>query len=236
MNRKYCLIRRLLKQRPFLIGLCILIFLFLFSVMTPLVIKWNPLEMSTDFFRPPSFGHLFGTDSFGRDVAARICFGARTSILLGFSVMLTSTFGGLVVGLLSGVSKRLDFFSVQTIDILMAFPELILALGIMAILGQTTANIVIALTAVYTAKMARVARSSVLSIGEQTYIEAARGIGSSRLRIFLLDVLRHPVAPIIVQGSFVFGWIIILEAGLSFAGEGIQLPTASLGNILMVFQ
>jgi peptide/nickel transport system permease protein len=188
--------------------------------------------MSIDFFQPPSFQHFFGTDSFGRDVTARICFGARTSILLGFSVMVTSTLGGLVIGLLSGISKRLDFLSVQAIDILMAFPELILALGLMAILGQATINIVIALTAVYTAKMARVARSSVLSISEQTYMEAARGIGSSPLRILLLHVLPNAAPPIIVQGSFVFGWTIILESGLSFIGVGIQPPTASLGNIL----
>jgi len=229
---KRTLLGRLLRCRTFQVGMTILGPILLFILIAPYFLGYSALEMTSNFMQAPSSHHLFGTDSFGRDLAIRVCRGGRNSLLLGLAVMGTSTAAGVILGLSSAISTRMDLLMVRIVDIFMAFPEILLALGIMAILGQRVVNILIALTIVYAAKTARVARSSVLSISRQTYVEGARALGVPTWRILLFHILPNAMSPVLVQGTFVFGWAIILESGLSFIGVGVQPPTPSLGNIL----
>lgn len=213
-------------------GILLLGPILLLILFGPALLRFPPLQMTAEFLQPPSKAHPFGTDSFGRDVLARVLYGARASLLLGFLAMATTSLLGAAIGLLSAVSAKVDYFAMRVIDALMAFPELLLAMGIMAILGHKVINILIALTVVYTSRAARVVRSSALSIKEQDYVEAARALGAPMRRILLRHVLPNALPPLVVQGTFIFAWSILMEAGLSFIGIGIQPPAPSLGNII----
>ncbi|MFQ5796438.1 MAG: ABC transporter permease [Candidatus Bipolaricaulia bacterium] len=213
-------------------GSVILVPIVITVIIGPYLLPHSPLEMTIDFLQPPSGKHPFGTDSFGRDVLARVLRGGRASLGLGFLAMMTTGILGAIIGLVSIVSAKVDYVTMRFIDVLMAFPDLLLALGIMAILGQKAVNILIALTIVYTSRTARVVRSAALSIKEQDYVEAARALGIPTWRILVRHVLPNALPPLVVQGTFIFAWSILMEAGLSFIGIGIQPPAPSLGNIV----
>lgn len=226
------LIRRIMVKKAFKVGLLLLAPILLLITIGPCLSPFSPTQMTGDFLEPPSKKHLFGTDGFGRDVLIRTLYGARTSLLLGFLAMVTTSILGAAIGTFSVVSDKADFLVMRVIDTLMAFPELLLALGIMAILGHNAVNILIALTAVYTSRAARVVRSAVLSIREQDYVEAAKAIGTPIHRLLLHHVLPNALPPLVVQGTFIFAWSVLMESGLSFIGIGVQPPTPSLGNII----
>ncbi|MBE3599303.1 MAG: ABC transporter permease [Limnochordaceae bacterium] len=202
------------------------------AMVGPYLTGSSPTDMSLDFLAPPSAAHPFGTDSFGRDVLARLWYGTRISLVVGLGTMVTTTVLGTAVGLLAGYYPRLDEWLMRTMDVFMAFPAMLLALGIMAALGRTSWNVLVALTIVYTPRTARVVRSVALSVRQLVFVDAARALGAPDRRVLVYHVLPNIVPAILVQATFIFGYAILAEAGLSFIGVGIQPPVASLGNIL----
>jgi peptide/nickel transport system permease protein len=205
----------------------------LFALLLPYVVGADPTAIDVDhILAPPSFAHWFGTDDFGRDLVARVIYGTRLSLLVGFSVLvLTGLLGGLS-GLVSGYFPLADAIVMRFMDALMAFPAILLALTVMAVAGPATINVVVALGIAYAPRMARLARAAVLSVRTREYIDAARALGGTQARVFFRHVIPNALAPLIVQGTFTFAYAILGEAALSFVGLGAPPPAPSLGNIL----
>lgn len=184
-------------------------------------------------FQQPGWDYLMGTDNFGRDIYSRVIYGIQISVQVGVGVALCASFLGLLLGLYAGYYKALDHLFMRISDGLIAFPGILLALAMMSMLGPSTSNLVICLTAVITPHVARMIRSSVLVIREQTYIEAMKALGASSTRIVWRHIAPNTMSILIVQASFIFVEVIIIEAALSFLGAGVPAPTPSLGNLLL---
>ncbi len=225
-------IKRVLRQRPIVIGGTILIVIVLAAVLGPYASPYPPNRLTPAFIEKPSSQHWFGTDNFGRDILTRALYGARMSLAIGLATAIFSSLFGTIIGMAAGFSRRLDSILMRCMDVIMAFPSLLLAMAVLAALGRNTTNILIALSIVYTPRTARIVRSSTLSVREEVYIEAARALGIPWWRILMRHVLPNVLAALIVQATFVFAYGVLAEAGLSFIGVGIQPPTASLGNML----
>jgi peptide/nickel transport system permease protein len=180
----------------------------------------------------PSSDHLLGTDALGRDVFSRLVYGARISLLIGIGVTLAAGFLGSVLGLLSGYVARLDSPIMRTMDGLMAFPSILLAIAIMASLGPSTVNVFAALTVVYIPTIARLVRSTTLVIRQQPYIESARTVGMRDAEIMAKYIFPNGLSPLIVQCTFVVALAIISESSLSFLGAGVPPETPTWGNML----
>jgi peptide/nickel transport system permease protein len=227
------LLRRLLRDPRFLIGAFIIGVAAVVAALAPLIAPADPLEIRALLrLRPPDPNHWLGTDNFGRDIFSRVLYGARISLQVGFFVVIFTTVGGTVLGVLAGFYARLDNPLMRVMDALMAFPAILLAMAITAALGPSQANVVVALSIVYAPRTARVVRGSVLAIKEMPFVEAARAVGSRDLRLLAQHVLPNALSPILVQATFVFAYAILAEAGLSFIGAGTPPPTPSWGNIL----
>jgi peptide/nickel transport system permease protein len=197
------------------------------------VISGNPTHMDVAArLSPPSRVHWFGTDDVGRDVWSRVMYGARLSLMVGSAVVLLSIAAGVACGLVAGYYRRLDNVVMRVMDGLMAFPAIVLAIALMASLGPSVLNVVIAIGVVYSPRVARVVRGSVLVIRETAYVEAARALGAADLALIRRHVLPNCVSPVIVQGSFVFAAAVLTEAALSFLGVGAPPYVPSWGNIL----
>src|SRR3990172_3426147 len=181
---------------------------------------------------PPGAPSPPGPDTSGRNLRSRVVYGARLSLEIGFSVVVLTGVAGTLLGAAGGYFRRLDIWLIAALDALMAFPTVLLAVGITAALGPSAANAVIALTAVYTPRTARIVRASVLVIRELDYVQAARASGADHQRILLHHVLPNSMAPLIVQLTFIFAYAILAEAILSFLGMGPQPPTPTWGNII----
>ena len=180
----------------------------------------------------PSATHWFGTDDVGRDVLSRVVYGARLSLLVGSWVVVLSFVLGIGSGVVAGHFRALDNVVMRVMDGLMAFPAIILAIALMASLGPSTTNVIVAIGIVYTPRVARVVRGSVLVIRETSYVEAARALGASDVWLIGRHILPNCLSPIIVQGSFVFAAAVLTEAALSFLGVGVPPYVPSWGNIL----
>jgi peptide/nickel transport system permease protein len=183
-------------------------------------------------FTEPGGQFLLGTDNFGRDILSRVVYGARLSLAIGASVVLLTGVAGTILGALAGYFRRVDAWLVSVMDALMAFPTVLLAIGITAALGPSAANAVIALTAVYTPRTARIVRASVLVLREMDYVQAAQASGAGHGRILARHILPNSLAPLIVQLTFIFAYAVLAEAILSFLGMGPQPPTPTWGNII----
>lgn len=225
---------RLMLRRPIVIlGGLILIGLFLTAALAPLLAPANPQRMEiADRLKPPSAAHLLGTDDFGRDVFSRVLYGIRLSLAIGTAVVIISTAIGLPVGLAAGYMPRLDNLLMRLMDALMAFPAVILAIALMAALGPSAVNVAVALGIVYSPRMARIIRGSVLVVREFEYVTAARSLGLSDVMIMTRHVLPNCMSPAIVQGTFIFAYAVLGEALLSFLGAGVPPHIPSLGTIL----
>lgn len=177
--------------------------------------------------------HRLGADEFGRDVLSRLVYGARTSALIAFSTVAFAVICGVVIGVLAGfVRGWSDRILMMFNDALLAFPGLLLALGIMAIFGASRNGIIIALGLAYTPVVVRVVRGTVMSIREREFVEASRVIGNSEIVTMARHVLPNCVAPIIVLATTMFGWVVLSESALSFLGLGVPPPAPSWGNML----
>ncbi|MEY9970490.1 peptide/nickel transport system permease protein [Lysinibacillus sp. RC46] len=216
-----------------LTGTVIMSVIILFTILTPFIISTSPYTLDTaNRLLPPSTEHFFGTDNYGRDLFSRVMYGARVSLVIGFSVALLTSIFGTIVGLYAAYFKKLDSLLMRTADGLMAFPAILLAIAIMASLGANLVNVIIALTIVFTPLVARTIRSSALIVKEQTYIEALRAQGANSTRIIWSNIFPNVISPLIVQATFIFADAIIVEAALSFLGAGIPAPEPSWGNLL----
>ena len=182
---------------------------------------------------PPNPRNLFGTDQLGRDIFARVVFGLRTSLIVGILVRGLSMVAGTLLGLISGYfPKAVDDIIMRITDIMLAFPVILLAMTVTAVLGPGLVTVCVALALVAWPDVARLVRGQVLAIKEQTYVESARSVGAGDWRILLRHVLPNCMGPIIVAFSMGIPGAIMYEAGLSFFGFGIQPPTPSLGSII----
>ena len=185
-----------------------------------------------DRLKPPGAEHIFGTDEFGRDLFIRVMHGARVSICVGGAVTVFSSILGTIIGIYASYFKILDNILMRICDGLIAIPGVLLAVALMAALGASIWNVILALTVVYTPSIARVVRAGALVAREQVYVEAAKIQGASDFRILWKIILPGVVSSLTVQASFIFAQAIISEASLSFLGVGIPAPAASWGNIL----
>ncbi|MEC5423352.1 ABC transporter permease [Virgibacillus sp. C22-A2] len=232
-ERRQLLVKRFLSNKSVVMGSVTLLLLGLFALIAPLVSQFSPLELDpANRLLKPSSDHLFGTDNFGRDLFSRVAHGAQVSLGVGISVSILTGIIGTVVGLYAAYYSILDHILMRISDALMAFPDILLAVAIMAVLGPQPMNVVIAVTLAKIPVVARIVRSSALVVKEQTYIEALKAQGAGSLRIIWKHILPNTVSPLIVQISYVFAIAIILEASLSFLGAGIPAPDPSWGNIL----
>lgn len=226
-------IRKFTSNKLAVIGGTILLIILLGAILAPFLTDYDPYEMAVvDRLQPPGKEHIFGTDTFGRDLFVRVLYGARISLLIGGSVSLISLALGMVLGLYASYYKPLDNVIMRICDGLNAVPASLLAIAFMAVLGASVKNVVISLAVVYVPNIARITRGSALSVKEQTYIEAMRALGAKPFSIIWKHIAPNVLCPVIVQASFIFADAIITEAALSFLGVGVPVPTPSWGNIL----
>jgi peptide/nickel transport system permease protein len=197
-------------------------------------LPYDPLAIDLDhILQPPSLAHWFGTDEFGRDVAARAMAGARISAAIAVQAVALAIVGGTVLGILAGFLRGWTDRVLMTVsDAILAFPGILLALGLIAVLGASRRSIVIALAIAYLPATVRVVRAAVLSIREREYVEASRVAGDSLLYTMWRHVLPNAIPPILVLATTVFGWVILSESALSFLGVGVPPPTPTWGNML----
>jgi peptide/nickel transport system permease protein len=183
-------------------------------------------------FQPPSSDFIFGTDNFGRSLWSRVVWGAQLSMIIGASVVAINAVAGTAIGAAAGYFQQLDNGLMRINDALMAFPAVLLAIAVTAILGPSVNDVIIALAIVYTPRTARIVRSSVIVLREMEYVQAARAAGAGHWRILRRHILPNAMAPLIVQLSFLFAYAVLTEATLSFLGVGAVPPTPTWGNIM----
>ena len=227
-------LRRFARSRSATLGGLLIAALLVAVVFAPALAPHDPLDQSFPRqLQAPSWGFLLGTDEFGRDILSRIIFGARIALGIGaLAVGIAVVLGvplGLVAGYFGGV---LDTAIMRTMDVLLAFPYLLLALIVVTLLGFGLTNVMIAVGLVYVPQYSRIVRSVALSVRERLFVEAAHAMGGTTLRIMLRHVLPNCLAPIIVQTTLSLGWAIVNAAGLSFLGLGAQPPTPEWGAML----
>ncbi|MFB9950495.1 ABC transporter permease [Rhizobium puerariae] len=206
----------------------------LVALFAPVLAPHDPyLVNSANLLAPPGPENWLGTDEFGRDILSRLIYGARTSVYVSFMAVGIGTTTGALLGLISGFAGgRLDFAIQRVMDMLMSFPTLILALAMVAVLGSSLENVILALAIVMLPGAARVIRSTTLSIRERPYIMAARNLGLTNVRILLVHVLPNCIAPFIILATAGLGSAILSEASLSFLGLGTPPPEPSWGAML----
>jgi peptide/nickel transport system permease protein len=226
--------RRFLRNRIGVSGAAIVLVTLAVAILAPLIAPYGPEETHPNWklFAPNEY-FLFGTDEFGRDILSRIIFGARISLEVGLISVSVAVLIGATTGLVSGFfSGWIDAIAMRCMDVLFAFPAILLAIGIMAVLGTGIANAMLAIGIVYAPSFARLARASVLSLKEMEFVQAARVLGLGELRILARHVTPNVLAPMIVQISFSLSTAILTEAALSFLGLGTPPSVPSWGSML----
>ena len=217
-----------------MIGLAIVAVYLLLAVFADVLPLRNPLQIvGSNRMAGPSWSMPLGADSFGRDLLSRLVYGARLSLQVALSSVALSLVAGSVLGLAAGYAGGwLDQLIMRSMDVLFAFPTILLALGIVAALGPNPANVVIAITIVYTPIFARVVRGPVLAIKEREFVEAARALGARNSRIIVRHLVPNLASVLIVQTSIALSWAVLTEASLSFLGLSAQPPIPSWGSML----
>jgi peptide/nickel transport system permease protein len=224
---------RLWRSRYTVTGLVILLALVLLALLADRIAPYGPNRMRpTERLRPPSAEHLFGTDDLGRDILSRTVFGARLTLTVGAVVVPISLLLGVPLGVAAGYYPRLDGPLMRVVDGLMAFPAVLFAITLMAALGPSVINVIIALSLAYSPSAARLARGSTLTVQAMTYVEAARALGASDRRLIARHVLPNIFAPLLVLASFTFALSVLTEAILSFLGAGAPPSVASWGPMV----
>jgi peptide/nickel transport system permease protein len=233
LGRAPGLTRRLLRHRLFMTGVILFGAMVFLAVFADFISLLPPEKMQVRLrFRPPQWDMPFGTDNYGRDIWSRAVYGARLSLAIGFAVVIVTGLAGTLVGILAGYFQRLDGPLMRTMDALMAFPAILLAIAIAAALGPSAVNAIVALSVVYTPRTARIVRSTVLVVREMEYVQAARACGARDGWIIWRHVLPNSLAPLLVQLTFIFGYAVLAEAILSFLGVGPPPPTPTWGNMI----
>lgn len=226
-------LRLLRRRRIALLGAILVVVNVLVAILAPVIGRWEPQRLDVQArLAPPTPAHWMGTDDVGRDVWSRVIYGTRLSMVVGGAVVLLSFVGGIVFGLLGGYYRPLDNVLMRIMDGFMAFPGIILAIALMASLGPSVVNVILALGIVYVPRVARIVRGSVLVIRETPYVEAALALGVSDPVVLARHVLPNCLSPVIVQGTFIFAAAVLGEAALSFLGVGVPPQIPSWGNVM----
>lgn len=221
-------LQQLMRRRIVMVSAIVLLVIAVFAIGAPWFAAADPNDTAVlDRLKPPSAEHLLGTDELGRDLYARIVHGARYSLAIAALTAIGSVALGTLIGLVAGFFRRLDAPLMRVVDAMMSFPDILLAIALVAILGPSLLNVVLALVLVYTPRVARVVRGSTLVVRELLFVEAVRALGARTPHILWHHILPNLMSPILVQASFIFAYAILAEAGLSFLGVGVppEIPT-----------
>jgi peptide/nickel transport system permease protein len=230
----FLILKRLARSKSALLGMIIIVLVILCAILAPVISPYDPIKQSfIKQLRPPSAEFLLGTDEFGRDILSRLLYGSRIALLVGLLADSIALVLGVGLGLVAGYYGGLvDSLVMRLMDIMLAFPYLLLAMMVVAVLGPSLTNAMIAIGIVYTPQYARLVRGTVLSIKEKEYVEAARVVGARPRRVMVRHILPNCFAPIIVMATLAIGSAIVETAGLSFLGLGAQPPTPEWGAML----
>jgi peptide/nickel transport system permease protein len=232
-GRRLAWIRRLGRNRNITVGAAMLAVIVLAALLAGAVSTHDPRRLNpAERLKAPSARNFLGTDEFGRDVYSLVLYGAQISLLVGASTMLLTSLCGIVIGLVAGYYRRVDPVLMRVMDGLMAFPAILLAIALMAARGPGVGNVIFALSVVYTPRTAMLIRSTVLSLRELDYVQAARALGRRDLIIAFRHILPNCVGPLLVQASFIFAYAILAEAILGFLGVGVPPYVPSWGNVI----
>lgn len=223
------------KQTPAIIAGLFILFIVVIAILAPWIVPYDP-ENFFDYDKlnqPPSWEHWMGVDSLGRDIMSRIIMGARISLAAGFISVALGMIFGTVLGLLAGYYEGwIDRLVMRLSDVLLAFPGILLAIGVIAVLGPSMLNVIIAVAVFSVPTFARLVRGNTLSLKNMTYVEAARSIGASDFTILFKHILPGTISPIVIYATMRIGTSIITAASLSFIGMGAQPPTPEWGAML----
>ncbi len=233
-SRRQDFLRAFFSNRLAIFGTAIMGVFILMAVFAPYVAPYSPLQQHLpQKFAGPSFAHPFGQDELGRDILSRVIYGARISLTAGLAAVALATTVGTIVGLAAGYLGRWpDSMLMRLMDVLLAFPSILLAIVIVSILGPSLANAMLAVGIVFIPQIARVVRSAVISVRERDYIEAERALGAGDAQIVLSGILPNSMAPLIVQATLTLATAILDVAALSFLGLGARAPTPEWGAML----
>jgi peptide/nickel transport system permease protein len=225
---------RLLSDPTTLAGIILCMLVVAGALLAPWLAPRDPLEQNIlDRLAGPSSDYLLGADQFGRDVLSRLLWGARVSLLVSFLSIAGAVVVGGAIGMVSGyVGGRFDLVTMQVMDVLLSFPSLILGMIMVALLGSSVTNLVVAIALTAIAPFARIARAPVLVLKERAFIEAGRALGFSHLRILLVHVLPNIVTDLLVMGTLWMATAVRTEASLSFIGLGVKPPTPTWGGMM----
>lgn len=233
ISRYLIAIRPLLRNRAVVIGMIILTIVVLAAILAPLISPYAPNKLSiVNKLLPPSAEHWFGTDEFGRDILSRAIYAGRISLLVSLGVVILSTILGVILGVAAGFFPRLDTPISRLLDAMMSFPDILLAIALVAALGPSLVTVIIALGITYAPRLARIVRGSTLVLREMPYIEAAVTLGLPTRQLLLRHVLLNLASPILVQATFVFASAMLAEASLSFLGVGVSTDMPTWGTML----
>lgn len=221
------------RRKIALFGLAVIGVMLAFAIFAPLIATMDPQEMNpVDKLTPPNGIYLFGTDNFGRDIFSRVVYGARASLLGSTGVILFSMTLGVLTGVVAGYFRRVEPWLMRLVDVLMAFPPLLLALVLVSILGRGMINVIVAVGATYLTRTTRIVYGLTLKVREEAYVEAAVSSGAKVRDIILRHLLPNMMSPIIVQATFTFAFSLLDMAALDFLGLGIPPSIPSWGNML----
>jgi peptide/nickel transport system permease protein len=233
-SRREDFLRAFFSNRLAVFGTAVMAVFVLMAVFAPLMAPYDPLDQNIpEKFDGPSLAHPFGQDELGRDILSRIIYGARISLTAGLAAVALATVVGTIVGLTAGYLGRWpDSLLMRLMDVLLAFPSILLAIVIVSVLGPSLPNAMLAIGIVFIPQIARVVRSAVISVRERDYIEAERALGAGNVQIVLSGVLPNSMAPLIVQSTLTLATAILDVAALSFLGLGARAPTPEWGAML----
>ena len=233
-SRRQDFLKAFFSNRLAIFGSVVLSVFILMAVFAPYVAPYSPLQQHLpQKFAGPSLAHPFGQDELGRDILSRVIYGARISLTAGLAAVTVATVVGTIVGLTAGYLGRWpDSLLMRLMDVLLAFPSILLAILIVSILGPSLPNAMLAIGIVFIPQIARVVRSAVISVRERDYIEAERALGAGDVQIVLSGVLPNSIAPLIVQATLTLATAILDVAALSFLGLGARAPTPEWGAML----
>lgn len=233
MSRFMFTLRRLFARKIVLASAIVLLAIVLTALLFPMISGADPNEIAvTQRLHAPGAGHLAGTDELGRDVMMRIVHGARYSLLIGALTAAGAVLAGTVLGMFAGFFRRLDAPIMRVVDAMMAFPDILLGIALVAILGASLWNVILALVIVYTPRVARVVRAATLVLRELLFVDAARALGVRTPRILASHILPNLMSPVLVQVTFIFAYAILAEAGLSFLGVGVPPDVPTWGTMI----
>ena len=222
-----------MKRNPTLIvGAAMVAVVVLLALLSIVWTPWSPTQVGTNRLAPPGAEHLMGTDELGRDLYARIVHGARYSLTIAALTAIGSVVLGTLLGLIAGFFRRLDAPLMRVVDAMMSFPDILLGIALVSILGVSLWNVMLALVIVYTPRVARVVRATTLVLRELLFVDAARALGVRTPKILCKHILPNLMSPILVLVTFIFAYAILAEAGLSFLGVGVPADIPTWGTMI----